>query len=133
MEEQLQMQYFREQVFAIKPDEVATSSPEAEFINKATQVVKEHVADSDFTAEVFASELAISRVQLFRKFKAVMATSPSEFVRQYRLVYAEQLLAAGNSSVADVAYACGFSDPKYFSSCFSARYGVSPSQYAKNK
>lgn len=130
---ELQMQYFREQVFAIKPDEVATSSPEAEFINKATQVVKEHVADSDFTAEVFASELAISRVQLFRKFKAVMATSPSDFVRQYRLVYAEQLLAAGNSSVADVAYACGFSDPKYFSSCFSARYGVSPSQYAKNK
>ncbi len=130
---ELQMQHFRAQMLSLNPDEISTKSPENEFIEKATQIVKEHVADTDFTAEVFAAEMAISRVQLFRKFKAVAATSPSDFVRQYRLLYATQLLSSGNVSVADVAYACGFSDPKYFSSCFSARYGMSPSQYAKNK
>lgn len=130
---ELQLQHFRNQMFSINPEEVSTASPESEFIDKATEIVKKHVADSDFTAEVFAAEMAISRVQLFRKFKAVAATSPSDFVRQYRLLYATQLLTAGHLSVADVAYACGFSDPKYFSSCFSARYGMSPSQYAKNK
>lgn len=127
----LQMKYFREQMFSISADGVSSSSPEAEFLEKATQVVKAHVDDSEFTADVFASEMAISRVQLFRKFKAVAASSPSEFVKQYRLSYAGQLLAAGNVTVADVAYACGFTDPKYFSSCFSAKYGMSPSQYAK--
>lgn len=128
-----QLQSLRNKIFDINTDPSETKTYESEFIEKATAVVKKHVGDSDFTAEVFASELAISRVQLFRKFKAVAATSPSDFVKQYRLVYASQLLTSGNTSVADVAYACGFSDPKYFSSCFSAKFGVSPSQYVKQQ
>lgn len=130
---ELQLQHYRSQLFSVSTEEGPVASPDSEFIEKATKIVKEHIADSDFTAEVFASEMAISRVQLFRKFKAVAATSPSEFVRQYRLMTAAEMLSAGNVSVSDVAYACGFSDPKYFSSCFSARFGVSPSHYSKNK
>lgn len=128
-----QLQHFRNQIFDLNNGDIQTKSPESDFIEKATEIVKKHVADSDFTAEVFASEMAISRVQLFRKFKAVAATSPSDFVKNYRLKYASELLLAGNATVADVAYACGFSDPKYFSSCFSAQFGMTPSQYAKTK
>jgi AraC-like DNA-binding protein len=51
----------------------------------------------------------------------------------FRLQYAATMLASGKYSVADVAYQVGYSDPKYFSSCFAEKYGMSPSQYAKSK
>jgi AraC-like DNA-binding protein len=68
---------------------------------------------------------------LFRKFKAITGCSPSEYVKNYKLQYAATLLKSGKYSVADVAYEVGFSDPKYFGSCFSEKFNMAPSVFAK--
>ena len=75
----------------------------------------------------------MSRVQLFRKFKAITGCSPSEYIKAVRLQHAADILASGKYNIADVAYNVGFSDPKYFSNCFSEKYGMTPSQYVKSQ
>lgn len=125
-----QLHHYRNQILSMTQEELPDSEKDS-FMAKATEIVKKHVADSDFNSDEFASELAISRVQLFRKFKSFMGTTPSDFVKQYRLVYASQLLTSGGMNVTDTAFACGFNDAKYFSQCFVAKFGVKPSNYMK--
>ncbi|MBD0278757.1 MAG: helix-turn-helix transcriptional regulator [Bacteroidota bacterium] len=69
----------------------------------------------------------------YKKFKSLTGLTPVEFVRDMRLQRAKQLLDAGGNNVSEVAYEVGFSNPKYFSTCFKEKYHVSPSDYMKSK
>ena len=79
--------------------------------------------------ETFAAALAMSRIQLYRKLKALTDQSPTEFVRTLRLRRAAQLLAAQAGNVAEVAYLVGFNNLSYFSKCFREMYGHVPSEH----
>ena len=98
------------------------------FILKATAIAEAHMADTDFTAEVMAQEMAMSRSKLFLLMKKEAGKAVMEFVRDIRLDYAAQQLAAG-VPVADITMACGFSDPSSFRRSFVKKFGVNPSQY----
>jgi AraC-like DNA-binding protein len=74
-------------------------------------------------------EIAMSRVQLHRKLKALTGQSTSEFIRTIRLKRAASLLEQGYGSISEVMYAVGFNSVSYFASNFKQRYGVNPSQY----
>lgn len=102
------------------------------FVAKATAFVNAHLADTDLTAEMMAREMAMSRSKLFDLMKQETGKPVMEFVRDLRLEYAARRLEAGDS-VAEITYACGFSDPSSFRRAFANKYGVTPSQYKSDK
>ncbi|NQV01551.1 MAG: response regulator, partial [Bacteroidia bacterium] len=101
------------------------------FLQKAVNVVEEHLANFDFSVELFAQEMAVSRVQLHRKLKALTSFSATEFIRNIRLEHAAEMLRKGKGNVTEVAYGVGFNNLSWFARCFQERYKVSPSEYSK--
>jgi AraC-like DNA-binding protein len=95
--------------------------------------VEEKMADPEFNIETVAETMAMSRTTFYKKFKSLAGMAPIEFVRDIRLQRARQYLDAGGNNISEVAYLVGFSNPKYFSTCFKEKYDVSPSDYLKSK
>jgi YesN/AraC family two-component response regulator len=113
----------------IKPEMNLPQKTEDLFIGQIKEIIKNNIASADLTVEFLAAETALSRVQLFRKMKAITGCSPSEYIKAIRLEYAADLLKYGDQNIAETAYMTGFSDPKYFSNCFSEKFGMTPSQW----
>ncbi|MEO0626780.1 MAG: helix-turn-helix transcriptional regulator, partial [Bacteroidota bacterium] len=76
-----------------------------------------------------AAQLHLSRVQFFRKVKALTGLSPSRFVQRIRLRHAASLLSHSDLTISEIAYQVGFSDPKYFSKQFATVFGQLPTSY----
>ena len=98
------------------------------FILKAAAIAQAHIADTDFTAEQMAQEMAMSRTKLFMLMKKENGKAVMEFVRDIRLDYAAQQLMAG-TPIGEIYMACGFSDPSSFRRSFAKKFGINPSQY----
>ena len=101
-------------------------SRENAFIEKFKMVVEAKMADSDLGVEEIASDMNLSRVQLYRKVKALTGSSPVELMRKARLSKAYRLLLSGDKNISEVAYEVGFSAPSYFTKCFKDEFGVLP-------
>ena len=99
---------------------------EAGFIQRFRQVVEKHMSDSDLSVEDIGSELGLSRVQLYRKVKALTSLTPVEQLRKARLTRARQLLESTDLSISEVAYQVGFTAPSYFTKCFKEEYDMLP-------
>lgn len=99
------------------------------FINKVNEYITTHISDPELTVEHLAEAVGVSSMQLYRKIKGIADTTPNDYIRQIRMNHAMQLLAEGELNIAEIAYATGYSDPKYFSKCFKAMYGKTPSQF----
>lgn len=125
---QLRSRYSQELI--LKPKEIAITSADEKFLNRVEELLDEKLTASDFTADTFSKEIGMSRMQLHRKLKALVGLSTTEFIRSQRLKLAAKLLQKPGINIAEVAYACGFNDPSYFSKCFKEAYGNSPSVYA---
>ncbi|MEM7408104.1 MAG: histidine kinase N-terminal 7TM domain-containing protein [Pseudomonadota bacterium] len=97
-----------------------------------TRGVEERIADPDLRIDSLARLCAMSERQLRRKLRALTGESPNGFVRRLRLDHAASALQIGSSSVAEVAYASGFSSASYFSQCFRERFGMSPSEFVSS-
>ena len=124
---QLRERYSREVV--IKPSDVAVTSEEEAFVERARTLIEEHIDDSDFGVQELASELGLSSRQLQRRLRETVDQSPVEFMRGLRLQRAAQLLEQQFGNVSEVAYAVGFTSLSYFAKCFRDQYGQSPSEY----
>lgn len=98
------------------------------FLERLHKVLDERFSDPDFSVAEFANHAAMSERQLQRKLKALTGASPREYLRRYRLQQALPRLQHGEP-VGSVAFIVGFSSQSYFSSCFRAQYGLSPSEY----
>lgn len=98
------------------------------FVDKATKLILENLADTDFTIDQLCREMAMSRTLFYVKLKSYTGKSPQDFVRIIRLERAAILLRNGRS-VTDVAALTGFDNPKYFSTVFKKYFDVSPSKY----
>ena len=98
------------------------------FIRRFQAVVDERLTDSDLSVEDIASELALSRVQLYRKVKAVTGCTPVDLLRKARLTKARQLLVESDLTVSEIAYRVGFTSPSYFTKCFKDEYGTVPGE-----
>ncbi|SHK27887.1 substrate-binding domain-containing protein [Hymenobacter psychrotolerans] len=108
---------------------VAPQRVDQKFLADLTAIVEANLGRSDLTVEDVARSLGISRVQLYRKVKAVLGTGVTDFIQGIRLTKARQLLLDDEQTIAEVAYQLGFSSPSYFSTSFKARYQVSPSEF----
>jgi DNA-binding response OmpR family regulator/nitrogen-specific signal transduction histidine kinase len=113
----------------LQPRNVILSSPDERFLNKAITVVEDNIDDPDLDIERFASEIGVSRMQLYRKLNALTEMTVKEFVRSIRLKRAAQLLVQKKLNISEVAYAVGFRDLSHFRKCFKQEFGMSASEY----
>lgn len=116
--------------FILQPTTVTLVSPNEKFLKKAVEAVEKFMDDPDLDIERFASEIGISRMQLYRKIEALTNMTVKEFIRDIRLKRAAQLLEQNKASVSEIVYQVGFRDLAYFRKCFREQYGTSPSDYA---
>ncbi len=107
-------------------EEMQASNVDAQFVEKFKAAVRAKLANTELNVEELGADLGMSRVQLYRKVKALTGLSPVELIRMTRLKRAELLLQQGGKTVSEVAYEVGFSSPSYFSKCFRDYFGCSP-------
>ena len=116
-------------VFEIK--ELDYTSIDEDFMQRAIDCVNRHLEDSDFDQPQFVEEMGTSKSTLYKKLKSLTGLNTSAFIRNIRLKAACRIMEEKGSSVrvSDLAYAVGFNDPKYFSSCFKKEFGMLPTEY----
>ena len=114
----------------MEPKDIQMAKKDQEFLNRAVEIVELHISDSDFNVEDLGRELGLSRMQLYRKLKALIGKSANEFIRFIKLKRAAQLLDHGTMTISEITYKVGFNDLKYFRDCFKKQYGVNPSDYS---
>ncbi len=101
-------------------------------LQKAVDLVLQHLDDPEFSINTFAKEMGISRTYLFTKIRGLTGQSPNEFISTIRLKQAAtRLLENPDASMSDIAYSLGFSSPSYFIKCFRNLYGKTPAAYRK--
>ncbi len=110
-----------------KPEQIATTPQEAVFLDQLITTIEKHLGDSLLDVELLSHKLGMSKSQLNRKMKAILAKSPNQFIRSYRLERAKYLIEQNTGTIAEIAYDVGFSSPAYFSKCFMDEYGYPPS------
>ena len=96
------------------------------FVTQLRKIIQENLGNSEFNVERIGDEIGLSRVQLYRKVKALTGHSPVEMLRKARLMRARHLLRTTEKSVSEVAYSVGFSTPSYFSKCYKDEFGENP-------
>lgn len=122
------------QLQADKIEKITMKSGDEKLMNKIMKTVNEHLADSNFSVEMLASEVGLSRVHLHRKLKELTNLSARDFIKNIRLQQAASLLTSGqNLSVSEVAYAVGYANLSHFSTSFKEMYGVSPKEYMEKQ
>jgi signal transduction histidine kinase/AraC-like DNA-binding protein len=115
----------------LEPKDVTVTSPDEKFLQRTMEIIEENLGDCDFEVHILADEVGMSRMQLFRKLKALTNQTPSEFIRTIRLKRAAQLMEKKFGNVAEITYEVGFNNLSYFAKCFKELYGMSPSEYVK--
>jgi signal transduction histidine kinase/DNA-binding response OmpR family regulator len=117
----------------LSPSPIVVTSADETFLKEVIRVVEEKMTDPGFSMETVAESMNMSRSAFYKKFKSLTGLTTVEFVRDMRLQRSKQYFDAGSTNIAEVAYWSGFSNPKYFSTCFREKYHVSPSDYLKSR
>ena len=111
----------------------ATSELDLKLLGEMKEIIERNLDNNDFTVDVLAYELRVSRTSLYNKIKGLTGNTPSDLIRIYRINKAKVLLREQRYMVAEVADLVGFSDQKYFREIFKKTVGMTPSEYAKSK
>ncbi|MDN3620440.1 two-component regulator propeller domain-containing protein [Polaribacter undariae] len=109
-------------------EKINSNSIDKEFIQKLLEYINNNISDSNLSVEELASQLKLSRSQLYRKIKAITGQTVNEFIRKIRLERAKQILDSGRGNISEACFSVGFSSPSYFSKCFKAHFGILPSE-----
>jgi DNA-binding response OmpR family regulator len=113
------------------PEGIKISTLDHNLLENIISYVENNI-DADITGDILASELGLSKSNLYKKLKDLTGISVNIYIRNIRLNIAAQLLKRDNYNISEVAYAVGFNNPKYFSSCFREYYNKSPRVYMRN-
>lgn len=103
------------------------------FADRFRRLIEENLSDSNLSVEDLGCKMGMSRVQLYRKIKALTNYSPVELLRIARLKKAASLLASSEKTVAEITYEVGFTSPSYFTKCYKEYFGESPTEFLKRK
>lgn len=122
-----------DQLDTVTPYMPRITEEDDEFMRRLLSFVEENLGNSSIGVDDMASATATSRSSLNRKTKSLLGVTPADFLREARMKRACQQLQNTTNGVNDIAYSCGFSDPKYFSKCFKVSIGMSPSEYRSSK
>ena len=100
------------------------------FLAHLEAVVMKHIGDDTFSVRQLESELYMSHTALNKKMNGLLNISPIDYIRTKRLSIAARLIAQGEGRINEVCYSVGFTSPSYFTKCFKAAYGLTPTEYA---
>lgn len=103
------------------------------FVDRFRILLEKHLADSELSVEELGSKMGLSRVQLYRKIKALTNYSPNELLRIARLKKAASLLASSEKTISEITYEVGFTSPSYFTKCYKEHFGESPTDFLKRR
>jgi signal transduction histidine kinase/DNA-binding response OmpR family regulator len=126
--EQLRKKFCREII--LQPRSISITSIDEQFLKKVENVFEQYISDEEFGVPEMQNVLNMSKTQLHRKMKAVTDQAPGEFLRNYRLQRAAQLLIQKAGNVTEIAFSVGFGSLSYFTRSFKELYHLSPSEYA---
>jgi DNA-binding response OmpR family regulator len=109
--------------------EISPSKKDEKLFQKAYSIVEKNLNNPDFDVNYFASEIGMSRTQLYRKLNAISGQPVKEFIRVIRLKKAAELLVTTENNITEVAYTVGFNSLSYFTTSFTEYYGMNPTKY----
>ena len=115
-----------------EPADAAPAPIEDAFISRFKSLVEERLADSNLSVEELAAAMGLSRVQLYRKVKAMTGNTPVDLLRKARLAQAQRLLQESGLTVSEIAYQVGFASPSYFTKCYKDEFGTVPGEARKS-
>jgi signal transduction histidine kinase/ligand-binding sensor domain-containing protein/DNA-binding response OmpR family regulator len=107
------------------------SDKDKEFLDRIHLLIEQNMENEDFSVDTFARIAGMGRTVFYKKVKGMTGHSPNEYIRIIRMKKAAELLASTNLNISEVSYKVGIGDPFYFSKCFKAQFGKSPSQFQK--
>lgn len=115
----------------VEPEKVALNPLDEELLKKAIAIVEKHMDNVEFSTEIFAREMCMSRSNLHIKMKALTGESANDFIRKMRFNQACKLLKEGKYTVSEISGMVGFNTPSYFATSFKKYFGCLPSEYGK--
>lgn len=98
-------------------------------MDRLMKFLEQRIDDDSLRIDDMAEAVNMGRTVFYEKIRQLVGVSPSDFLRQVRMQRARQLIAKSNMNISQVAYAVGFTDPKYFAKCFKKETGMTPSEY----
>jgi len=123
----LRQHFQKEALFSLENKEIP--SIDKMFLDKAINVINSHLSDTSFGVDLFASELAMNRVSLYKKTISLVGDPPGELIKRIRLSNAANLIKNKAGNISEIALEVGFTNPAYFSECFKKQFGAVPSKY----
>ncbi|MEX2591517.1 MAG: tetratricopeptide repeat protein [Anditalea sp.] len=117
--------------YSIHPSEVMVNSRDKKFLDKVFEAIEENLSVTDFNVSELAEGVNMSRIQLYRKLKALTDLPANEVIRNYRLKRGRQLLEQNMGNIAEISFEVGFNKPAYFSECFKKLFNKTPKEYQK--
>jgi signal transduction histidine kinase/DNA-binding response OmpR family regulator len=118
---------------SIEPRRLTLTSTDEDFVQKVLTSIENNISNADYSVEELGLDVAMSRMQLYRKLKALTGQSANEFIRTIRLKRAAQMLEQNQLTIAEITYEVGFNDLQYFRECFKKQFGVTPSEYMQKR
>ncbi len=117
----------------LKPQEIALTSTDERFLQRIQATLDVQLGKEQFSVEDLAASVGMSRSQLQRKLTALIDQPPVEFIRNFRLRRAKEMLEAGAGNVSEICYEVGLGSPAYFSKAFKEAFGMSPSEVRRKR
>lgn len=117
----------------LEPTEEAITPMDEKFLTKLIEITDRKLSDPAFDVSYLVEEMHMSHSIILKKVKALTGLSLVEFIRSMRIKKAVQIFKQDKLSVSEVGFMVGFSDPKYFSKCFTKEMGVKPTEYIKEQ
>ena len=117
----------------LEPKGIAITSEDERFLTHVIETIDAQIDNVEFGVKELGESIGFSRVQLYRKIKALTELTPTELLRTMRLKRGAQLLNESQLTISEIAYRTGFKEVSYFCKCFKDHYGVSPAVFAKSE
>lgn len=130
--EQLEARY-RERLLRLEPQQNDELLPNDTFLAKLMEIMEKNMDNNELKVDDVVDEIGIGRTVFFNKLKGLTGLSPVEFIREVRIKRAAQLLDQGDYNITEVTYMVGMNDSRYFSKCFKNTFGMTPTEYKRNK
>ncbi|WP_316808260.1 two-component regulator propeller domain-containing protein [Pedobacter agri] len=120
-------------VITLEPTNLVINKTEEGFLAKIMQIIENHISDPEFDVPTLSAEIGMSQPVLYKKIRALTDLSVNDFIKSLRIKRAAQLLKQHAGNIAEVAYAVGFNDRKYFSLEFKKHFGKTPSEFIQTE
>jgi len=126
-------QSYRQRLMRLEPQSTDESVPGDTFLAKLLNIMDRQMDNNTLTVDELVEEMSMGRTVFFNKLKSMTGLSPVEFIREMRIKRAAQLLEDRKYNITEVTYMVGMNDSRYFSKCFKNTYGMTPSEYRKQR